>query len=149
MKFSTANQEHLLKAALAGTHSTGWASDARAFACINGDTIEAIAVFQRFDRGAADVHVAALVDKPTLKSIVAGILGWGFNHPLGAKLNQMRFRIAADNRRTQIAAMKIGAEFEYRERAGFDGVQDAIILTLTPDGARAAATGAKLKPLNE
>jgi RimJ/RimL family protein N-acetyltransferase len=144
LNLTKANQEKLLADAMSLTRSTGWKDDAVAFAA-RRDGAEnpcAIAVFQDFTGGEAEMHYATTAPHMT-RDVVDAFKAIAF-HPRFLGLRKLWIPVAASNKAAQRAALGAGFDFEYRKRGGMPWGEDAIILALTPDEAgMAAAMGPK------
>lgn len=139
MHFTQRDQENLLATAAEHTQSDGWAPDARAFGAMRDDgSMAAVAVFQNFAGHDADLHFCMIDGARMGAEVVAAIVTMAF-HPRALNRERLWVQIAADNKPAQVAALKVGFEFEYRKRAGFRGLKDAIVLSMRHSGPSQAA----------
>lgn len=140
MHFTRKDQEHLKRAALAATKSTGFKSDAIAFGAspAPGEPVIAVGVFQSFEENTAEFHFGMIGEGRITKSLVEAFTTIAFHHAaLG--LDRIWTKIEAGNVQAQVAALKVGFAFEARLRAGIADGRDAILLSITRDLAGGAA----------
>lgn len=140
MHFTRKNQDQLKQIALAPTGSTGWRDDAVAFAAARSADAEpiAVAVFQAFTGREAEFHITMLDGARMQPAIVAAMITMSFN-PRGLGLDRLWCQIANDNPTAQVAAIKVGFQFEYRKRGGIAGGKDAIVFSMVRAGTDQAA----------
>lgn len=127
-----ANQNDLLEAALTLTGSKGWFADAVAFAAKPSPDAEpvAIAVFQNFAGGGADVHFATIGTR-LHKNLLEAFLTLAFA-PRMLGIKRLFSHVAASNIPGQRASLGVGFQFEYRKRGSAAGGEDAIVFMLEP-----------------
>lgn len=135
MHFTRRNQDGLKSMALEPTGSTSWMQDAIAFgACHESQgEIVAVAVFQNFRGNEADFHFAMIGGKRIGAETVKAMLTLAFS-PRMFDLSRLWGHIAASNATAQVAAIKAGASFEYRIRAGTEGDDDVIVMSMLRAG---------------
>jgi RimJ/RimL family protein N-acetyltransferase len=139
MHFTQSNQAEMLAAASAATESLGWSKDARAFGAIRDDgALVAVAVFENFTGKTADLHFAMLNGSKMGAETVSAIVQIAF-HPRALDLDRLWTVTSEDNRAAQVAALKVGFQFEYRKRAGLWHGKDAIVFSMGRAGAPLAA----------
>lgn len=135
MHFSRKNQIELLELAATATESAAWMPDAIAIAA--HPTPEqpplAVAVYQNFRDKMADFHFVNLTDRME-RSLLKAYTSISFNPRLFG-LETLWCQIAEDNRPAQMAALRVGFQFEYRQRYGFRGNRDAIVFRMTAESA--------------
>lgn len=144
LSLTKANQEQLLTDALRLTQSDGWKADAVAFSARRHGAAEpcAIAVFQDFAGGEAEMHYATTAPHMT-RDVIEAFKTLAF-HPRFLGLKKLWIPVAASNKAAQRAALGAGFDFEFRKRGGAAGGEDAILLSMTPPAAgQAAAMGPK------
>ena len=124
-------QSELLEAAMLPTGSTGFKSDAVAFGVKEGsDALSAIAIFEGFGGGEAQFHFAMIDRSPITRAHIKAFIMLAFHHNAFG-LKKVWANIASSNRAAIRAALALGFDFEYRKRAGFDGTEDAIVLSMS------------------
>jgi len=137
--FTKANQAELLERAKSLTNCAGWAPDAVAFAAREKgeEDIRAVAVFEYFNGGDADIHFATIGQRMGPR-LVDAYLKLAF-HPNFMALNRVFAPIAASNIVAQRVALAAGFQFEFRKRGGAAGGEDAIVMSITPQSKGLAA----------
>ena len=132
MHFSRREQDKLREIAMAGTGSTGFLPDAilfGAYASGDDDKVVAVGVFQNITKHSADFHFALANGGKMSRAIIAAFCAIAFNDRfLG--VDRLFFQIEDGNVPALVAALKVGASFEYRKRAGIHGRSDAIVLSM-------------------
>lgn len=123
------NQDMLLDAAARETSSTGWAKDAVAVGFVDARGLIGVAVFQNMAGYHADMHIAAMPGRRLTHSVITVLIRLAF-HPDHMNLDVLWMPIPAGNRRAQIAALKIGCDFEARRRGYSADGSDAILMAL-------------------
>lgn len=136
--FVTVNQKDHLKAALRLTGSRGFMEDARAVAAYEpgeeGDAgkMIAVAVFECFRNGRAEMHIGTAPGRVLSLEIVQALVLMAF-HPKTFNLDRLMARIPLWNVTAQCAALKVGFQFEYRDRYSVVGGEDGIVMSLERD----------------
>lgn len=132
MIVTTETQELLLEAAARETASTGWAKDATAVGFADERGLIGVAVYQNITGAHADLHLAAMPGRRLTGSVFTVLLKLAF-HADHMGLETLWLPIPVANRRAQIAALKIGCEFEARRRGYSADGSDAILMALRRD----------------
>lgn len=128
-------QADLLSSLLEPTGSSGWARDATAFGIRReAGQITGAAVFQHFAGREAEMHFAILDGTPMTANHIKALELAAF-HPRALALEKVWIPIAESNRSALRAAITAGFAFEHRKRAGSDGAEDAIVMSMTRDMA--------------
>ncbi|OOY20889.1 hypothetical protein BMI86_10310 [Thioclava sp. DLFJ5-1] len=135
IQFVTDNQDANLQAALALTGSQGFMEDARAVAAYEPgeegqpDQIVGAFVYECFRGNRAEVHFGMANGRPLTMELVQTVSLLAF-HPKAFDLDQLLFRVHPGNVKAICALLKIGCEFEYRDRGSLVGGHDGIVLSL-------------------
>lgn len=142
MHFTKRDQDQLKAAALAPTGSTAWMQDAVAIGAAQsiGGAIKAVAVFQNFRHREADFHFAMLNGSRITAETVKAMLAIAFG-PRGFNLVRLWGHISAGNAAAQVAAIKSGAQFEYRVRSGAKDADDVIVVSMLRAGPQLPLPG--------
>lgn len=136
--FVTERQKDHLKAALELTGSGGFMEDAIAVAAYrpgqegNPEQIVAVAVFECFRGGRAELHFGMVGGRVPSLEIMQGIMGVAF-HPRALNLARVMARTPVENVNAICSLLKIGFQIEYRDRASLTGGRDAIVSSLDRD----------------
>lgn len=143
--FVTVNQKEHLKTALRLTGSQGFMEDARAVAAYapgeegHAGQMTAVAVFECFRSGRAELHIGCAPGHRLTLDFVQALVLMAF-HPKTFNLDRLMARIPVWNVTTQVAALKVGFQFEYRDRYSVMGGEDGIVLSLERDSILDKAT---------
>ncbi|MDP0928503.1 GNAT family protein [Paracoccus onubensis] len=133
--YVTVNQKDHLKAALRLTGSKGFMEDARAVAAYapgaegEADSMKAVAVFECFRGGRAELHLGCTPGNQLTLEFIQALVLMAF-HPKTFNLDRVMARIPFWNATAQIAALKVGFQFEYRDRYSVIGGEDGIVMSL-------------------
>lgn len=149
-RFVTVDQKKHLEAAKRLTGSEGFLEDAYAIAIYRdgreGDAqaLAAVAVFEAFRGGRAELHFGAEDGQPLSADWIIAMVTIAF-HPKTFNLRNLIARVPDWNVAAQIMLLKLGFEFEYRDRASTAGGDDGIVFSIERDKiADQAAAGPKL-----
>lgn len=131
MMMSQENQANLIELAMALTNSGGFSADAKAFGFRYGADLPilGVAVFDDFRGDQCGLHIGMVDGKRLTRDILEGLVLLCF-HKRGLGMRRLWVKVANSNRHAICTAVKMGFEVEYRERGGFMGVEDAIVLSL-------------------
>ncbi|MGN7869544.1 hypothetical protein [Paracoccus sp. 22332] len=129
MIVTTENQDMLLEAAARETASTGWAKDAQAVGFVDDRGLIGVAVFQHITEFHSDFHIAAMPGRILSADAIKILIKLAF-HPDHMGLDALWMPIAEGNRKAQIAALKLGCQFESRRRGYSADGTDAILMAL-------------------
>ena len=149
--FVTENQTAHLKAALALTGSLGFMADARAVATYrkgkegDGEQIAAIAVFECFRGGRAEMHFGMAEGHRLTPETIQGIVMLAF-HPKAFDLERLVARVPVWNREAIALLVRIGFEVEYRDRSSVAHGGDAIVLSIARDDIAGGKVSAAPQP---
>ena len=132
MIVTTENQDMLLEAAARETASTGWAKDAQAVGFVDDRGLIGVAVFQNITEAHADFHIATMPGRRLTAPAIQILLKLAF-HPDHMGLDVLWMPIPEGNRKAQIAALKLGCQFEARRRGYSADGSDAILMALRRD----------------
>jgi RimJ/RimL family protein N-acetyltransferase len=125
------NQPELLEIAANLTSSTGFLPDALAlgFRRAPDQPVVGVAVFEGFQGRRAIGHLGFFAGYRMTRETIQALCLFAFNK-MALNLQELRVRISTENRQTLALAIKSGFEVEYRDRAGFAGGNDAIVLSM-------------------
>lgn len=143
--FVTVNQKEHLQTALRLTGSAGFMEDARAVAAYapgeegEAGSMIAVAVFECFRNGRAEMHIGTAPGRSLSLEIVQALVLMAF-HPKTFNLERLMARIPHWNVTSQCAALKVGFQFEYRDRYSVVGEEDGIVMSLERDSILDKAT---------
>lgn len=129
MIVTTENQDMLLEAAARETASTGWAKDAQAVGFVDDRGLIGVAVYQNITEAHADFHIAAMPGRRLNGEIFRILLKLAF-HSDHMGLDVLWFPIPETNVKAQVAALKMGCQFEARRRGYSADGTDAILMSL-------------------
>lgn len=143
--FQTNRQKEHLEAALALTGSQGFMQDARAVAAYRKkedgtDALAGVAVFECFRAGRAEVHFGMKPGQMLTNDILTAVITIAF-HPKAFNLERMVARIPHWNVNALCNVLKIGFQFEYRDRFSVVGGEDGVVLSLDRDKLTSTAAG--------
>lgn len=145
-RYVTVDQKKHLEAAKRLTGSEGFLEDARAVAIYRdgheGDAkhLSAVAVFEGFRGGRTELHFGAEDGHPLSREWIIAMVTIAF-HPKTFNLSRLLVRVPDWNTAVQCMLLKLGFEFEYRDRASTAGGDDGIVFSVTREklSDRAAA----------
>ncbi|WP_339816543.1 hypothetical protein [uncultured Paracoccus sp.] len=129
MIVTTENQDMLLEAAARKTASTGWAKDAQAVGFVDDRGLIGVAVYQNITEAHADFHLAAMPGRRLTAAVFQILLKLAF-HSDHMALDVLWLPIPEKNVKAQVAALKIGCQFEARRRGYSADGTDAILMSL-------------------
>lgn len=136
--YVTINQKDHLQAALSLTGSNGFMEDARAVAAYApGDEgeaghMKAVAVFECFRGRRAELHIGCAPGHQLTLEFIQALVLMAF-HPKTFNLERLMVRIPHWNVTALCAALKVGFQFEYRDRYSVMGGEDGIVMSLDRD----------------
>lgn len=142
--FATHSQKAHLEKARELTGSTGFMPDAIALAAYQpgneGDArdLVAVTVFECIRGGRADVHFGMKRKGALSLDLIQAALMLAFDAKL-LNLDRVYARTAPRNTAAQVSLIKVGFEFEHRERASLASGEDAIVFSLDRAAIMAAA----------
>lgn len=135
-RFSTAEQKKHLEAAKRLTGSEGFLEDAKAVAIYRDGqeadvrNLAAVAVFEGFRGGRAELHFGAEEGSPLSREWIVAMVTIAF-HPKTFNLSRLLVRVPDWNVGAMVILLKLGFEFEYRDRVSTAGGDDGIVLSIT------------------
>lgn len=142
--FVTDLQKEHLERALSLTGSEGFAADARAIAAYSttedgqpGDLIS-ITVFENFRGGRAEVHFGNVLGRRMTREIFTTMSFLAF-HPKYFNISRLMARCEPTNVNMLCTMLKMGFQFEYRDRYSMPYGEDGIVLSLEREDVLAAA----------
>lgn len=144
-RYVTVDQKKHLEAAKRLTGSEGFLEDARAVAIYRdghqGDAkhLAAVAVFEAFRGGRAELHFGAEDGHPLSREWIVAMVTIAF-HPKTFNLSRLIARVPDWNVSAMVILLKLGFEFEYRDRASTAGNDDGIVFSISRDKINEQAT---------
>lgn len=144
-RFVTVDQKKHLEAAKRLTGSTGFLEDAKAVAIYRdgheGDVknLAAVAVFEAFRGHRAELHFGAEDGHPLSMEWIVAMVQIAF-HPRTFNLERLIARVPDWNVGAQVILLKLGFEFEYRDRGSTAGGDDGIVFSLSREKIVGQAT---------
>ena len=134
--FVTENAEAHIEAAKLFTKSEGFMADAVAIGAYRQREdasvrdLVGVAVFEGFRGGEAELHFGMAPGNRLSRDLLLAVNFVAF-HEKALGLSRIRVHIPSSNVEALCAALRVGFQIEYRQRASFGGAMDAIILTLS------------------
>lgn len=135
-RFVTVDQRKHLEAAKRLTGSAGFLEDAKAVAIYRdgheGDakSLAAVAVFEAFRGGRAELHFGSEEGHPLSREWIIAMVTIAF-HPRTFNLSRLIARVPDWNINAMVLLLKLGFEFEYRDRGSTAGGDDGIVFSIT------------------